>query len=124
MEKHVKPLCIRLADNIAHTECSPQEKVLKEMYYDSMATINKIRIGEKCVPAVMVSNYLGTETVTQVRFEDTDQDLQKADGLFFATRTFTEAKAEDTDQDPSNFMCLGTQTFTKAKNENTDQDFH
>lgn len=109
MKKYVKPLCIRLADNIEHTECSPQEKILKEMYYDSMATINKVRIDKKCVPAVMVSNYLGTVTVTHVRSEDTDQDPQKAEG---------------TDQYYSNFMCLGTQTFTKVKNENTDQDFH
>ena len=121
MNKHVTPLCLRLADSIINTECGPQ-MIFDKMYYDPVEGINKIRMGKKYIPAVLFSNSLGTETVTQVRFEDTDKDPQNNNALFLATRTITEVKAETTDEDPSSFMCLGTQTFTKVKGENTDQD--
>jgi hypothetical protein len=124
MNKHVIPMCIRLSDNISDTECESLKKILDKMYYDSAEEINKIGNDRESVPAVLFGKNLGTETITKVRSEDTDQDPQNVDALFLATRTHTAIKAETTDEDPSSLTFLGTQTLTRAKGEDTDQDFH
>jgi hypothetical protein len=123
MNKYVTPMCMRLSDNITDTECEPLKKILDKMHYDPVEGINKIRIGKKYVPAVLFGNNLGTETLTKIKFEDTDQDPYNINAAAFVTRTSTKLEAEATDDDPTCLMGFGTQTITRAKGENTDQDF-
>ncbi len=118
----ITPLCIRLSDSIKETSCSTQGKMYNDMFYDPVDGINKIRIGDLIVPAVTMGHYLGTETFTKAKAEDTDQDPQRGEAPLLGTQTYTEAQIEDTDSDPSQYMFLSTHTYTFVMSEDTDED--
>ncbi len=40
------------------------------------------------------------------------------------TETITEVDEENTDQDPMSFDCLGTETYTASDVENSNEDPH
>ncbi len=117
-----RPLCIELADKVKNTESNGDSKIFSKMFYDPIAGINKINIGNKSIPAVFYNEQFGTATFTKAKGEITDPDAESMNSIALETMTHTEAQAESTDRDPSSIMHFGTKTFTAVMSEQTDSD--
>lgn len=65
---------------------------------------------------------MGTQTITEVKKEQTDKDHHYYNDYLLGTETHTFTRKEDTDND-RNSISLGTQTFTKSQEETTDSDY-
>jgi acetamidase/formamidase len=63
------------------------------------------------VPYVEFRGVLGTETITAVNDEETDEDEERLNQLM-GTETATKADGEDTDEDPDD-----DDTYTKSMND-------
>lgn len=102
MEKNVQPLCIKLSERVKQDDYDSND-LFDRMYYDPADGINKVKINDRVVPAVLAGSLLGTQTFTRVIEETTDSDFHKNNSFSLSTRTYTEAQAESTDEDLSDF---------------------
>lgn len=84
---------------------------------------NQILLTKKAKKITVDNNItMGTQTITEVKKEQTDKDHHYYNDYLLGTETHTFTKKEHTDID-RNTITLGTQTFTKTKEETTDSDY-
>jgi hypothetical protein len=70
------------------------------------------------IPFVESCGIGGTKTMTKIKDEGSDDDVD----AFQGTRTVTEKQSESSDSDDENFVLLGTKTATSVQSEQSDSD--
>ena len=97
--------------------------------YDSDSSLSFTKDDKgKLIPFIEMRPSYSTETLTEAEGEKTNAD-DRTPGIFLGTETMTAVKAEGTDDDkkahyenPIGNIVLSTETLTKADGEKVDDD--